>query len=77
MLYRNMIRKYYSEAGADGADAGGQGAQTKTYTEAEVAELVAGLKRNNEQLLDEKKEAARQRKEAEEARILSEQERAK
>lgn len=76
MLYRNMIRKYYSEAGADGADAGGAG-EAKTYTEAEVAELVAGLKRNNEQLLAEKKEAARQRKEAEEARILSEQEQAK
>ena len=77
MLYRNMIRKYYSEAGEDGADTNSQGEQPKTYTEAEVAELVAGLKRNNEQLLAEKKEAARQRKEAEEARILSEQERAK
>jgi hypothetical protein len=77
MLYRNMIHKYHSEAGEDGADAGGQGEQPKTYTEAEVAELVAGLKRNNEQLLVEKKEAARQRKEAEDARVLAEQEKAK
>ena len=43
MLYRNMTRKYYSEAGADGADAGGQGEQPKTYTEAEVSDGVAGL----------------------------------
>lgn len=77
MLYRNMVRKYYSEAGADGSDGGGQGGEVKTYTEAEVAEMVAGLKRNNEQLLTEKKEAAKQRKEAEEARILAEQAKAK
>ena len=77
MLYRNMIRKYYYEAGEDGADAGGQGAQTKTYTEAEVAELVAGLKSNTEKLLAEKKEAARKAKEAEDARLLAEQEQAK
>lgn len=51
--------------------------QAKTYTEAEVAEMVAGLKRNNEQLLAEKKEASRAKKEAEDARILAEQERAK
>lgn len=77
MLYRNLIRKYYSEAGDDGADAGGSGATTKTYTEAEVAELVAGLKQNNAQLLAEKKETARQKKEADDARMLAEQERAK
>ena len=49
----------------------------KTYTEAEVAELVAGLKSNTERLLAEKKEAARKAKEAEDARLLAEQEQAK
>lgn len=76
MLYRNLIRKYYSEAGEGGADAGGAGA-TKTYTQEEVDALVSGLKTNNAQLLEEKKAAARAKKEAEDARILAEQERAK
>lgn len=49
----------------------------KTYTEQEVAELVAGLKSNNEKLLSEKKDAARKAKEAEDARLMAEQERAK
>lgn len=49
----------------------------KTYTEAEVNELVAGLKKNNEALLAEKKEAARIAKEAKDAQILADQERAK
>ena len=49
----------------------------KTYTEAEVAELVAGLKSNTEKLLAEKKEAARKAKEAEDARLLAEQEQAR
>jgi hypothetical protein len=49
----------------------------KTYTEAEVSELVAGLKKNNEALLAEKKEAARIAKEARDAQILADQERAK
>lgn len=49
----------------------------KTYTEAEVNELVSGLKKNNEALLAEKKEAARIAKEAKDAQILADQERAK
>lgn len=49
----------------------------KTYTEAEVNELVAGLKKNNEALLAEKKEAARIAKEAKDAQILADRERAK
>lgn len=49
----------------------------KTYTEAEVNELVAGLKKNNEALLAEKKEQARIAKEAKDAQILADQERAK
>lgn len=76
MLYRNMVRKYYSEAGADGADGGGQGA-TKTYTQEEVDALVSGLKSNTEKLLAEKKDASRKAKEAEDARLLAEQEKAK
>lgn len=76
MLYRNMIRKYYSEAGADGADAGGAG-EAKTYTQEEVDALVQGLKSNNEKLLSEKKAEAKAKQEAEAARILAEQEKAK
>lgn len=76
MLYRNMIRKYYSEAGADGADAGGAG-EVKTYTQEEVDALVQGLKSNNEKLLSEKKAEAKAKQEAEAARILAEQEKAK
>lgn len=79
MLYRNMVSKYYSEAGADGADAGGSGSEgaAKTYTQEEVDALVSGLKSNTEKLLAEKKDAARKAKEAEDARLLAEQERAK
>lgn len=49
----------------------------KTYSEAEVAELVAGLKKNNEALLSEKKEAARIAKEAKDAQLIADQEAAK
>lgn len=60
------------EAPDDLKPAGGDA--PKTYTEAEVAELVAGLKANNEALLTEKKEAARKAKEAEEQERLARQE---
>jgi hypothetical protein len=49
----------------------------KTYTEAEVAELVSGLKTNNEKLLAEKKEAKRVAEEAAAAKLQSDQEAAK
>lgn len=49
----------------------------KTYTESEVAELVAGLKSNNEKLLTEKKEAKRIADEAAAAKLLADQEAAK
>lgn len=49
----------------------------KTYTQEEVDSLVAGLKNNNAQLLSEKKAEAKAKQEAEAARILAEQERAK
>lgn len=68
-----ILRNVFMEAAGEE----GQAAAGKTYTEAEVAELVAGLKKNNDSLLAEKKEAARKAKEAEDARILAEQEAAK
>lgn len=43
----------------------------KTYTQAELDELVAGLKSNNDRLLAEKKEAKRVADEAAEARRLA------
>lgn len=49
-------------------------AAPKTFTEAEVDALVAGLKANNEALLSEKKEEARKRKEADEERQRAHQE---
>lgn len=49
----------------------------KTYTEAEVAELVSGLKTNNEKLLAEKKEAKRIAEENAAAKLQSDQEAAK
>lgn len=70
----NRFLRYplHEEAGEEGKPAGGDA--PKTYTEHEVAELVAGLKANNEALLTEKKEAARRAKEAEEARQREHQE---
>lgn len=47
------------------------GAGGKTYTQAELDELVAGLKTNNDRLLAEKKEAKRLADEAAEARRLA------
>lgn len=51
--------------------------QPRTYTQEEVDALVSGLKSNTEKLLAEKKDAARKAKEAEDARLLAEQEKAK
>lgn len=70
----NRFLRYplHEEAGEEGKPAGGDA--PKTYTEQEVAELVAGLKANNEALLSEKKEAARRAKEAEDARQREHQE---
>lgn len=62
------------EAGGDGGDAGGSG---KTYTQAELDELVAGLKSNNDRLLAEKKEAKRLADEAAAARLIADQAAAK
>lgn len=49
----------------------------KTYTQEEFEAAVAGLKKNNEALLSEKKEAARIAKEAKEAQLIADQEAAK
>lgn len=70
----NLFLRYVlrEEAGEEHKPAAAE--PVKTYTEAEVAELVAGLKANNEALLSEKKEAARKAKEAEEARQREHQE---
>ena len=56
---------------------GGSTEQPRMYTREELDAEIAGLKANNERLLSEKKETARKAKEAEDARILAEQERAK
>lgn len=52
-------------------------ASWKTYTEAEVNELVAGLKANNDKLLTEKKESTRKASEEAAARLAAQQEAAK
>lgn len=76
MLFRNMM-KYYNEAGADGADAGGAGDHAKTYTEAEVAELISGLKTKNDELLGKVKAKSEAAKAEEAERRRIEQEAAK
>lgn len=53
------------------------GAGGKTYTQAELDDLIAGLKANNDRLLAEKKEAKRQADEAAAARLIADQAAAK
>ena len=77
MLYRNMFLKYYNEAGEDGAAGGGNTEPVKTYTQAEVDEMTRGLRESRDSLLTEKKTASAKAKEAEQARIAAEQDRAK
>ena len=68
MLFRNMMRKYYEEAGADGAASGGAGGEPeKTFTAAEVESMIAkavesavpeaikGLKQKNDELISERR----------------------
>ena len=61
------------EAGEEDKSGGGG----KTYTQAELDELVAGLKSNNDRLLAEKKEAKRLADEAAAARLIADQAAAK
>lgn len=71
------LRNYFmAEAGAEEQQGAG-GEVPKTYTQEEFDAAVAGLKSNNEKLLAEKKETSRKAKEAEDARVLAEQEQAK
>lgn len=78
MLIRNMMRKYYEEAGADGAASGGAGGEPeKTFTAAEVEELTKGMKSKLDELLREKKTASQAAKDADAARIAAEQAAAK
>lgn len=70
----NRFLRYTFREEAGEADKPAGGDAPKTYTEQEVAELVAGLKANNEALLSEKKEEARKRKEAEDQRQREHQE---
>ena len=78
MLFRNMMRKYYEEAGAEGAASGGAGGEPeKTYTAAEVEELTKGMKSKLDELLKEKKSASQAAKDAEAARLAAEQEAAR
>lgn len=75
MLFSNVMLKYYSEAGADGAESGGSGGESaKTYTEAEVAELISGLKAKNDELMSKvkAKSEADRAEEAERRRIEQE-----
>ena len=78
MLFRNMMRKYYEEAGAEGAASGGAGGEPeKTFTAAEVEELTKGMKSKLDELLKEKKSASQAAKDAEAARLAAEQEAAR
>ena len=81
MLFRNMQRKYFDQAGQDGTEGGGAAdAPTepeKLFTQADLDAAIAGLKSKNDELLGEKKTASQKAKEAEEARIKAEQEAAK
>lgn len=69
----------YQEEHDDGTQGGGGGSDEpqKTYTQAEVDELVNGLKNQNTALLDEKKKAAQRAMEAEAERVRAQQEAAK
>lgn len=62
---------------SEGTGAAPEVQTVKTYTEAEVAEMVSGLKSKVDELLTEKKTVAQKAKEAEAARVAAEQESAK
>ena len=70
------LRNYFmEEAGAE--EKQGAGDVPKTYTQEEFEAAVAGLKKNNEALLAEKKEAKRLAEEAAAAKLAADQEAAK
>lgn len=68
----DLMRVYREDEPFDGGAPAG-----KTYTQAELDEITAGLKANNDRLLAEKKEAKRQADEAAAARLIADQAAAK
>lgn len=70
-ILKHILREEMNADGGEGTPA------PKTYTQAELDEIVSGLKANNDALLSEKKTAAQKAKEAEQARMLAEQTAAK
>lgn len=74
-LFLNHILR--EELNPDGGEGGGATEPPKTYTQAELDEIVSGLKAQNNALLSEKKTAAQKAKDAEQARLLAEQTAAK
>ena len=62
---------YQEEAGGEDNSGGGDAPAEKTFTQAEVDELVAGLKANHDKLLTEKKEATRKAAELAEVQRLA------
>lgn len=68
----DLMRVYREVEPLDGGAPAG-----KTYTQAELDEITAGLKANNDRLLAEKKEAKRQADEAAAARLIADQAAAK
>lgn len=68
----DLMRVYREDEPLDGGAPAG-----KTYTQAELDEMIAGLKANNDRLLAEKKEAKRQADEAAAARLIADQAAAK
>lgn len=72
----NRFMKLYMDAqNGDGGDgSGGNEPPVKTYTEDELAAVIAGLKAKNEELLTEKKAGDKKRQEAEEEKARLAQE---
>lgn len=58
MLFRNMLNKYYAEAGSDGAEGGGSGGgvQITPEIQALIDAQVSGLKAKNGEILGKLKE---------------------
>ncbi len=74
-FFNTFMRAYMEEANPEGGAGGGGGADpVKTYTEAELAAAIAGLKAKNEELLTEKKAGDKKRQEAEEEKARLAQE---
>lgn len=76
--FMNMLMRVYMEEAGGDEDSGGGGAEPpKTYTQAEVDALTAGLRAKADELLTEKKTEAQKRKDADAERTRLAQESAK